>query len=536
MARSKRSSAAILFVIMILAVTTVLTACNSGKNNAADNGEQAKESQNTQAAQSGQANKPPREIKWLLNDAQVPYAVEAKANDPYVQKLSELSGYKLSYEFMDEMTYDEQLTLRYASGDLPDVIFTNSINTHPDALNSGTFLELGALIDKYGPNLKKNIPQEAWESTRVTHDGKIYAIPALGAFTAKQVVYYRQDWLEKLGMQPPVTIDDYLAFFEAVKTHSQELTGSDDVIPFGVRENLDFSELFFGAFGAHPYWQGVWRVRDGQLTPDIIAPEMKDAIKLWKTLYDKGYVNKDMFTTKGADWINRIQSGKTAMWSHNAEEYTSLWAPEHFINQTGVKIGVLGGPVNSAGKMELAPFRSPVGNVFVIPANTKNPEDIIKFFDWAWSAPEAEEFFAYGIEGLNYTKNNGNIEWDSTAPVNADKMASIFYQLVINPRGDGRSSPLVLNKIKGGDKILEAAAIAKESAFKNDGLELPAIDVMSTRPELGFYGGSLFMDMFAKVVSGAEDADKGFDKFVEEWKRRGGDEAIKQATEWFNDK
>lgn len=536
MARGKRGSAAILLVIMILVVTTVLAACSSGKNNAAESGGQAKES-SSQPSATAQENKPPREIKWLLNDAQVPYATEAKANDPYVQKLSELSGYKLTYEFMDEMTYDEQLTLRYASGDLPDVIFTNSIQTHPNALNSGTFLELGELIDKYGPNLKKNIPPEAWENTRVTSGGKIYAIPALGAFSAKQVVYYRQDWLEKLGMEPPVTTDDYLAFFEAVKTNAKELTGgTGEIIPFGVRENLDFSELFFGTFGAHPYWQGVWRVRDGQLIPDIITPEMKEAIKFWKTLYDKGYVNKDMFTTKGADWRNRIQSGQTAMWSHNAEEYTSSWSPELFINQTGVKIGILGGPVDSTGKQALAPLRSPVGNVFVIPAGTKNPEDIIKFFDWAWSAPEAEEFFAYGIEGVNYTKNNGDIEWDSTAAVNTDKMASVFYQLVINPKGDGRSSPLVLNKIQGGDKVLEAAAIAKASGFKNDGLDMPALEAMSTHPELGFYGGTLFMDMFAKVVSGAVDADKGFDEFVEEWKRRGGDEAIQQATEWYNSK
>jgi len=528
MAGSKKGSS-FLFVIMILAITTILAACNSDKNNAAENGGQTNSS-------SGQANKPAREIRFVVNDAGVPYASEVKANDPYIQKLSELSGYKLSYEMIDQNTYDEQLTLRYASGELPDVMFTTSIHTHPNALESGTFMDLSKLIDQYGPNLKKNIPQEVWESEAVSHNGKIYAIPALASFPAKQVVYYRQDWLEKLGMNPPVTINDYLAFFEAVKTHDLNGNGENDEIPFGVRENLDFSELFFGALGAHPYWQGVWRFKDGQLTPDIITPEMKEGVKLWKTLYDKGYVNKDMFTTKGNDWVNRIQTGKTAMWIHNAENYTASWAPEFFINQPEAKIGFLGGPVDSLGKQALAPMRSLIGNVYVIPANTKNPEDIIKFFDWAWSAPEAEAFFAYGIEGVNYTKNNGNIQWDSTAPVNSDKLAYIFYQLIINPKGDGRSSPLVLNKIKGGDKVLEAAATAKKSAFKNDGLDMPALDALASRPELGFYSGSLFMDMFAKVVTGAEDADKGFDTFVAEWKRRGGDEAIKEATKWYNGK
>lgn len=526
MEKSKRGSAAILLVIMIFVTTTILAACNSNKNNAADN----------KGKVTDQANKPTREITFLLNDQGLPYAAEARANDPYIQKLSELSGYKLSYEFIGQETYDEQLTLRYASGELPDVIFTTSIYTHPDALSSGTFMELGELIDKYGPNLKKNLPKEAWESTSVTQNGKIYAIPALAAFDAKQVVFYRQDWLEKLGMKPPVTIDDYLAFFEAVKTHDLNGNGKNDEIPLGVREYMEFSELFFGALGAHPYWKGVWHFRDGQLIPDIITPEMKEGIKFWKMLYDKGYVNKDLFTTQRGDWANAIQSGKTAMWIHNAESYPSEWAPGVFINQPEAKIGFLGGPLNSSGKTALAPLGSVVGNVFVIPANTKNPEDIIKFFDWAWSAPEAEEFFAYGVEGVNYTKKNGDIEWDSTAPINADKLASRFYHSAINPRGDGGSSPLVLNKVKDGDKVLEAAAIAKESSIKNDGLDMPAIELLSTRPDLGFYSGSLYHDMLAKVVTGAEDADEAFDKFVTEWKRRGGDEVIKQATEWYNSK
>lgn len=532
MVRTGRSRAVILLVIMILAATAILAACNSGSSNTAGSGGQAGETPNTQTAESsGPSNKSPREITFMVNDAKVPYAMEAKADDPYIQKLSELSGYKLSYEFIDENTYGEQLNLRYASGELPDVIFTSSIQSVPDALTSGALLELGDLIDQYGPNLKKNISEEAWKSVQASYDGKIYGIPSLSAFPSKVVVFYRQDWLEKLGMQPPVTIDDYLAFFEAVKTHDLNGNGQNDEVPLAQRENLYSINVFSGAMGAYP---GVWRYRDNQLIPDIITPQMKELVKFWKTLYDKGYVNQDMFTTKSADFFNRIQTGVNAMWVHNAENIPTQWSPEFFVNQPETKIGILGGPVDSSGKRALAPRGSGIMNVYVIPAETKNPEDIIKFFDWAWSAPEAEEFFAYGIEGVNYTKNNGNIEWDAAAPVNADKMASIFYQLNINPKGDGRGAPLVLKKTQGGDRVLEAVELAKSSTFTNDGLSMPPIEVLSTHPELGSGEGSMFLDMFAKVVTGAEDADTAFDTFVAEWKRRGGDEAIAEATEWYN--
>jgi hypothetical protein len=43
------------------------------------------------------------------------------------------------------------------------------------------------------------------------------------------------------------------------------------------------------------------------------------------------------------------------------------------------------------------------------------------------------------------------------------------------------------------------------------------------------------MDMFAKAITGKEPLDAAFDGFVKEWKRRGGDEAIKEATKWYAD-
>jgi hypothetical protein len=65
---------------------------------------------------------------------------------------------------------------------------------------------------------------------------------------------------------------------------------------------------------------------------------------------------------------------------------------------------------------------------------------------------------------------------------------------------------------------------------------MPKLTAFNTRPELAlaFAPGSLFLDMFAKVVTGKEQLDPAFDKFVAEWTRRGGDTAIKEATTWYN--
>lgn len=480
-----------------------------------------------------ESQKPPREIKFLMIDGNLPYAKEYKADDKYNAELSKLSGYKTSWEFVDQNTYWQQLTVRFASGDLPDVVYTNSIDnsSHPNAVENGIFTELGPLIDKYGPNIKKNVPPEVWKTPAISKNGKIYGLPRLNAiYPSSRVVFVRQDWLDKLGLKQPVTVDDYLAYFEAVKKTDLNGNGEHDEIPFYVRENMVYSELFFGYFGAYP---GLWRLRGDRMEPDIIQPQMLEAIKFWKMLYDKGYVNKDMFTTKSSDWVKNIQSGKAAMWLHDVQNYAGQWSKDFFVNQPGVKIGMLRGPVDKNGKTPLVPNYSPRNSLFVIPAKTKNPEDIIKYFDWAWSNPEASKFFSYGIKGVNYTEENGVIKYDPEAAVNTEKDAQSFFRAEINPTRDLRLSPEVLKFQKYGDEIVNGIKIASENGFPWEGLGMPTLKSMQTHPELADREGSLFFEMFAKAVTGKEDASTSFDNFVKEWKRRGGDEAIQEATDWY---
>lgn len=475
-------------------------------------------------------------ISFLINDTGNPYAQDVGANDIYIRELSRLSGYRLEYEFIGLRQYDEQLAVRYSSGDLPDVVHTGGIEDkpHPDAVDSGAFLELGPLIDRYGPHLRQKIPPEVWDSPRVSKNGKIYGIPSQAAFPhTSLVVYYRQDWLERLGMKPPDTIEQYLSFFAAVKATDLNGNGRHDEIPFYVQENMGLVELFFGAFGVYP---GVWRLRDGKLMPDIVAPEMGEAIKFYKELYDKGYINRDMFRTKSGDWFNNIYSGQAAMWMFWAENYQNAWAPELFTGQPDAKIGLLGGPRNAKGERHLAPASSGLLRVFVIPAKTKNPENIIKFFDWSWSDdPEKDKFFAFGIKDFNYTEQDGKPVWNELDPVNYEKYAASFYQLVLNPQGDGRAAPLLLDTYKYGDKIREAAQIADESTFQHEGMPMPALDSLKDAPELDIHSGSLFLDMFARAVTGKEAPEQAFAAFVAEWMNRGGEAAIEEATAWYNE-
>lgn len=305
----------------------------------------------------------------------------------------------------------------------------------------------------------------------------------------------------------------------------------NDEYGFYVRENLSYSDIFFKEFGYHP---NEYVYRDGTLQPGLIQPEIKDALAFWKMMYDKGYINPNLFTNKSSDWRAGIKQGKAGIWMHDVSNYQEDWAPELFVNEKNVNIGMLEGPQGPKGK-GLGTEGDSIAGVWVIPTTNKNPEEAIKYLDWAWSSPEAEKFFAYGIEGVNHTvEADGTIKFDNTSPVNADNNASVFFSVTMNPLGDGRLTPLGLASDPNGELLIKGLEAAKNSLYKSDGLYMPSLESTKTKPELGTFGsGTLFMDMFAKVVTGRADIDSSFDNFVKEWKKRGGDEIIKEATEWY---
>jgi putative aldouronate transport system substrate-binding protein len=516
-----------MMMVIVLTFTSLLAACGSEEN-------QPKDDPKANEEESGE-EEVSKSIDILLSHSNVEYAMQAKDDDPYIKELSELSNYDLSYEFLGHGNdFAQQMTIRFASGDLPDLIRTDSINStmHPGALEQGVFQELGPLIDEYGPNLKKKIPEEVWNSPKVSKDGKIFAVPALSALPASRVVFIRQDWLDQLDMKQPETIEEYLAFFEAVKTNDVNGNGDpNDEYGFYVRENLIYSHLFFTSFGAHPE---LWYMQDGQMTPGMIMPEMKESIAFWKMLYDKGYINPNLFTNKSSDWVAGIKKGEAGLWSHSSYAYPTAWNEESFVDQPNVKLSMIAPPKGPGGQ-GLSPKVDQIYFAWVIPSETEHPEEIIKFLNWAWS-DEADNFFDFGINRVNYTEEDGAVKWDPNSEANKENGAYQFYQLSINPRGDGRMTSKVLDMNPVGKIVKEGNQLATNNIIEHDGLHMPTLESLATHPELtlGTGSGTLFLDMFAKVITGKEELDPAFDQFVEEWKRRGGEAAMKEATEWYN--
>ncbi len=523
--------------LAIIMLAVLVSACSGNKEN--NQGEHA--ASNSQASAStttpGASTAPPK-IHILSSHSSFPFAATApeKEKEIYYEELKRISGYDISYEFLAHGDdFRQQLALRFASGDLADLVRTASIDwdVHQGAVDQNMFHELGPLIDQYAPTLKKSIPDFVWNSPKVSKNGKIYGIPVLTGQPADRIVMIRQDWLDKLNMPVPETLDDFLAFAEGVKKNDMNGDGNpNNEYALSLTDGLAWNDVFTGSFGVNP---ATWHVQGDRLEPDFIQPEMKEAIAFYKKLYDEGYIHSDFVTKKQADRRSEMYKGYLGSWGAATYQYATDGNPEKYIDQPDAAITMIQPPKGPRGETSLQVQTDEIYFVFVIPTQTKNPEEVIKYLEWAWASPDAEQFFLYGIKDHNYQEVDGKIVFDEEFPGNKNG-ASGFFRVSLNTREIGINNPKVIALQPDSERVLKAIEDSQATIVSNDALFMPDLKAMEGRPELsiGFISGNLFYDAFVKLVVGKEPLDAGFDKFVQEWKKRGGEAAIQEATAWYN--
>lgn len=130
-------------------------------------------------------------------------------------------------------------------------------NTFPDILGGfgirdtvnhlgpqGAFYPLDELIENNAPNIKAFLKErsELMRSVRA-HDGKLYHIPAFPVGEGGRAWFIRQDWLDKLGLDPPQTVDELHDVLAAFKTRDPNGNGLADEIPYFARDASELERL-----------------------------------------------------------------------------------------------------------------------------------------------------------------------------------------------------------------------------------------------------------------------------------------------------
>jgi putative aldouronate transport system substrate-binding protein len=472
------------------------------------------------------------ELTITMTDSGIQYveALDDVNQNKYILKLGELTNTKLNFTLLPWQEWQQSLNLVLAGEEYTDIMQIGGINSPAIApsIEAGIFMPLNDLIDKHAPNLKKNIPKEIWDDPMISKDGKIYAIPKLAYPRNFVVVYVRRDWLDELGLRDPVTVDDYMEMWRAFR--DSKPAGIEEPVPFSCREQFVCGDLIFAAYDVLP---NDWSYVNGQLVPNFIRPEIKEVLEIYRQMYAEMLLDNEFLVQPGRQWDAKIKGqGTVGSWIHVAH-YPDKWLIEVQNNHPTADVDVLPYPVGPDGRGGGTKGPAINGLVYAIPATNENPEVAIKFLDSFW-IKEVTTFLTYGIEGDNYTIENNKAVY--SYPTDQEGMyEESMYQIWLSLIG-GPSHLQNEDYVRGrphGDLILKALKIASSQGRENDGLGMPALPTILERPELAFNG--LFLEFAAKVVTGKTPVEE-FDSFVKDWKKRGGDKLITEATEWYQSK
>ena len=229
----------------------------------------------------------------------------------WVKELEKLTNTDIELTMLPLKDFDSKMTLMFASNDIPDVVQNVGGATSKGmsgSVEAGVFMPLDDLLKEHAPNLMKSVPKEAWQET--SYDGKIYGIPAWLSNPSRRGLYIRTDLLEKTGLPAPKTVDEFLDVMRAMKRKAWSSR-----IKCG--RTLNMRTRFWERSTSLP---SQYELQNGEVVPKFFDVEnMTKALETYKTMYDEGLIPKDFATLTSSDYGKNIESGKSGMWSANAQ-------------------------------------------------------------------------------------------------------------------------------------------------------------------------------------------------------------------------
>ena len=433
-------------------------------------------------------------------------------------------------------TYLEQLNLRIAAGDMPDV-FSPWNGIESELIESGALLDLTDLLQEKAPHLWESIPEEMWDAVKAndpTGENRIYVIPQVLNY-GRNGGMIRQDWLDSLGLKMPTTQEEFVEVLRAFKNDDPNGNGVADEIATGGRAEVRWMGQMFGQYGI-AMWEGYpqWDIYDGELTYSAVTQNMKDCLEWMSELYAEGLLDPETLLNDKSAWDGKINSGVVGVWEHLPQECYNY--AENIYTGTGVKPQITILPAISAPGYEgYYTHRQMNGGGFVV-ANTEDEEKIdkiMKVLD-AYGNQDMWMEFYNGVEGMHSEVIDGKAvrlpDDPSTqqnlvlAPYNS--IATIDFQVnVLSTQLSEDREWAVSQAVENVQKNQEYV-----KSFAGDGMP---DSIYSDFPDIG--NRTLYVEYATKIIAGEYPIDK-FDEFVEKWYASGGKEVTELAREWYANK
>lgn len=475
----------------------------------------------------------------------------------WMKLIREALGINVKWNWLvDSSQYDNKMNVSIASGDIPDLMVVSKKQLN-QLVEADMVEDLTAAFDQYAmPYLKKQVGDGLAAAQQMAmYDGKLMALPQYGGDPRDSLVtlYLRSDWLNKLGLQPPKTIDELVQVADAFVKRDPDGNGKADTLGLGILSATQGGGSMGGFLNGYGAYADIW-VDDGtgNLAYGSTMPEMKSALGRLQQMYKDGLIDRE-FGTKDYNRLKEdVVSGKLGIFygtiSESALIAADLIKKDPSASWIAVDLPSLDGtPAKPSVGVQ-------VGGFYVVKKGYKNPEAAVKLMNLFIQK-------VYGEDELGTNGDNQNYAWVDNAKYAMHILSPVTgyvkdynYRLVRDALA--ANDPSGLNEsLKKTYDLVQSTDGSDPEKWQQWWIHQPAVSPFEVRDRYqlnpngvvidNYFGGStqtmdekmstlatMQNETFVKIIMNSASLDE-FDSFVSNWKKLGGEKITQEVNEWF---
>lgn len=320
------------------------TKSNSGSNASADT------TNNTSNAAASDASKP---IKAQFYYDFAPLTQFITDINPVVQASDNVTFE--GFPYTDTTAYQTAVRIGFTTQEAPDLFKWWNGYKLKELADSGNLADMTDQWKELTADPNGILPSLAGP---LTVDGKVYGIPASAHYWT---IFYNKKVFADNGLSVPTTWDEFMKVSDTLK--------AKNITPFGTSIKDSWNGfIWFEDLMIHSYPEVYNKLVIGQAK--YTDPEVVEVMKLWKSMYDKGYFSKPM--TMDTEVPPAFAKGQIAMF------LCGTWY-ESFLTGAGLK------PEQDYGSFIMPAYKPEAGKTviseitpFLVSKNAKNKDGAIK--------------------------------------------------------------------------------------------------------------------------------------------------------------
>lgn len=477
--------------------------------------------------------------KAILPDDKSLPAGDTLENNQYTRYVLEQANIKFDYTLTAATgdAFTQKVEVAIASDDIPDVMIVTEKQLR-QMVEADQLEDLTSIYENYAtPLLKETYASSQGKALEMaTFNGKLMAIPnQVPTADFVPLLWIRQDWLDKLGLKQPQTLDELGEVAKAFIEQDPDGNGKADTIGLpGSNTALTGTDKGFGSiFTAYHAYPKTWlRDSSGAVTYGSIMPETKEALVKMREMYAAGLIDKEFALRK--DTAELIAAGKAGMF------FSPWWAPfggallDAVKNNTQAEWKPIMGPVDANGQFNS--IMGAVSNKFlVVKKGIKHPEaalialNVFELPAAAELSPDVHpEYMPIRLVATRadiiadmYKQISGTLSGkmkEEDLPDNYKSVLEMVKKEQASPKTDLGLYGTVHSYMVGGEALNKPYNQVYSLIYSDTKTMETKWTTLNKMED----------ETFLKIIMGREPVE-AFDKFVKDWKSLGGDDILKEV-------